>query len=136
MRLPFPVDHWQWLHKLARPEKLLLPRDPGDVGRFLGSLRANADGVGVGGSTGDEPDNDIVIARREIVTGSVAYGDIPVAGCIAERLNADGDVAVTGPIERERISADGDVEAAIDVIAERTSAVGCVQAAVNVLLEC
>ena len=131
-------------NRYARTERC--STDPGDKGGRLGSLRADADGVGLGRNT-LVPDIDVVTARGQRATSSETNGDITVAGGIIEEsieslshvVNATGvakqrkpaisDVAATRGVVLERIGAIRRVKAAGGVAKERRKTAGRVRAA-------
>ena len=75
----------------------------------LGSLCANADGVGLGRNT-SVADIDIVIARGEVDSGVNAKGDVVVAGGVGnERKSTISRVFDAGGVEIERVNTVGRV---------------------------
>src|SRR5262249_50742539 len=76
--------------------------DTGYKGICLGSLGADADGVGLGSNTLVSY-IDIIVASGQIATGEIAQCDVLVAGCvIQERVGTVGRVVGAGCVAKER----------------------------------
>jgi len=95
----------------------------------LSSLRADADGVGLGRNT-LVPDIDVVTARGQRATGSETNGDITVpGGIIEESIESVSHVVNTGGVAKQRKTAIGDVAPARTVVLECIGAIRRVKAA-------
>ena len=81
-----------------------VPTDTGNKGSSLGSLRADANRVGLSGNA-CVADIDIAIADSEIASSVNAQGDVRTTGCVAkERSSPDGRVVVADGVVGERVN--------------------------------
>ena len=110
-------------------------RNASEIGGRLGSLRADADGGGLGRNT-CIADVDIVIARSKVCTGGSAQCDVAAAGgVIVERIFTGGRVCAAGCVEHEGLKTVGRVVLAGGVAKERSNTVGRVVVAGGVAKE-
>ena len=94
----------------------------------MNSTRADTDGFGVLGNS-RIPNIDIVTARRQIKTGTIAQSNVVATGCVVfERTGTVRRVSVAS-VTNERIKAAGCVVAAGCIACERQLTNGRVAAA-------
>src|SRR5439155_18046535 len=103
------------------------PIDPSDKCFSLCPGRADADGFRLVSTS--VADIDIVVARSEIVSGSIAQCKVAVAIVVNKRVNANGRVVVAGVEDTKRSNTDGRVVAADKVLKEREGTDGRVAVA-------
>ena len=97
---------------------------------------ADADSVGFASINNvGVANNDILIARGEIMTGKSAQRDIAVAVCVREGTLTDGCVAGAGGIENERVTTNSCIAETSCVAKECPKTVGCVEVARRITLK-